>query len=70
MCEHAALTMSKLTTHIVSLFTAAYVMHWPKYMKVELQTPPSFDGRIVAYPSHKNVRDYFAWRQADSEWRL
>lgn len=30
--------------------------------------PPSFDGRVVCYPSEKEVRDYFAWRQVDSAW--
>lgn len=32
-----------------------------------LRYPPSFDGRIVLYPSEKIVRDYFSWRQADSK---
>ncbi|CAB4384233.1 unnamed protein product [Rhizophagus irregularis] len=27
--------------------------------------PPSFDGRIVQYPSDNNLRDYLSWRQAD-----
>ena len=30
-----------------------------------MKYPPSFDGRAVLYPDAKNVRDYFAWRQAD-----
>jgi len=34
---------------------------------VSLRYPPSFDGRIVLYPTEKVVRDYFSWRQADSE---
>jgi len=33
-----------------------------------LKYPPSFDGRIVLYPTEKIVRDYFSWRQADSEY--
>ncbi|WFD32946.1 tRNA(His) guanylyltransferase [Malassezia sp. CBS 17886] len=57
---------SKLVSHIVSLFTSAYVFQWPQYMKAPLQTPPSFDGRLVMYPSSQAVRDYFAWRQADT----
>ena len=32
-----------------------------------MKYPPSFDGRIVLYPAEKAVRDYFSWRQADSE---
>jgi tRNA(His) 5'-end guanylyltransferase len=31
-----------------------------------MRYPPSFDGRIVLYPSEREVRDYFSWRQADS----
>lgn len=58
---------SKLITHIVSLFTAAYVINWPKYMDRPLNATPSFDGRAVIYPGAKEIRDYFAWRQADSE---
>ena len=53
-------------THVTSLFTAAYVLHWQRMMNRELQTLPSFDGRVVAFPSETEVRDYFAWRQADS----
>ncbi|KAL6713868.1 tRNA-His guanylyltransferase [Lecanora helva] len=26
---------------------------------------PSFDGRVVLYPSSANLRDYMSWRQAD-----
>lgn len=60
---------SKLVTHIVSLFTSAYVFYWPHYFpQKSLQYPPSFDGRLVVYPTEKEVRDYFAWRQVDSEW--
>lgn len=57
---------SKLVTHIVSLFTSAYVFNWSKYMSDQLQYPPSFDGRLVVYPSQKEVKDYFAWRQVDT----
>lgn len=28
--------------------------------------PPTFDGRVVCYPTEREVRDYFAWRQVDS----
>jgi tRNA(His) guanylyltransferase len=57
----------KLTTSIVSTFTAAYVFNWPRLMGAErpLQHLPSFDGRVVCYPSDKNIRDYLSWRQAD-----
>ena len=53
-------------THIVSLFTSAYVFHWSQYMSAPLGEPPSFDGRLVVYPGTQEIRDYFAWRQADT----
>jgi len=53
-------------THIVSLFTSAYVFHWGQYMSVPLEEPPSFDGRLIVYPGTQEIRDYFAWRQADT----
>ena len=60
---------SKLVTHVVSLFTSAYLFFWASYFPdKKVQYPPSFDGRLVVYPGEKEVRDYFAWRQADSEW--
>lgn len=54
-----------------------YVFYWPQFMKTPLQYPPSFDGRIVIYPSLQvlffffsywlqNIRDYISWRQADT----
>ncbi|TFY62927.1 hypothetical protein EVG20_g6527 [Dentipellis fragilis] len=61
---------AKIVTTLTSYFTASYVLHWPEYFPdTPLRYPPSFDGRIVLYPSEKEVRDYFAWRQADSEHR-
>lgn len=58
---------SKITTHIVSLFTSAYVWNWNTYFPNRpLQVPPSFDGRMVVYPNEAVVRDYFSWRQADT----
>ncbi|KDR78671.1 hypothetical protein GALMADRAFT_244160 [Galerina marginata CBS 339.88] len=58
---------SKIVSTLTSLFTSSYVFHWPEYFPtIPLQYPPSFDGRIVLYPTEKNIRDYFAWRQADT----
>jgi len=57
---------SKLLSLVVSLFTSHYVFHWPKFFSdQELLYPPSFDSRIVLYPTEKNLKDYFAWRQVD-----
>ena len=58
---------SKITTHIVSLFTSAYVFNWNRFFpEQQLLQPPSFDGRMVVYPNERVVRDYFSWRQADT----
>ena len=53
-------------TTVVSYFTSCYVFHWTKFFPNNpLQYPPTFDGRVILYPSEKNVRDYLSWRQAD-----
>ncbi|PPQ63238.1 hypothetical protein CVT24_005698 [Panaeolus cyanescens] len=58
---------SKIVSTLTSLFTSCYVFYWPQYFPdTPLQYPPSFDGRIVLYPTEQLVRDYFAWRQADT----
>ena len=58
---------SKIVSTLTSLFTSSYVFHWSLYFPdTPLIYPPSFDGRIVLYPGTKEVKDYFAWRQADS----
>lgn len=58
---------SKILSTIVSLFSAAYAAFWPKFMDgMELKVVPSFDGRVVLYPTTKHLRDYLAWRQADT----
>src|SRR4051812_47218014 len=57
---------SKLQTIFVSKFTACYVFYWKEFFPtLQLQYPPSFDGRCVAYPSRETMRDYLNWRQAD-----
>lgn len=57
---------SKLSSVVVSHFSSAYVFHWKDFFKDEpLQYPPAFDGRVVLYPSDKNLRDYLSWRQVD-----
>jgi len=56
----------KIVSCVVSRFTSAYMFYWKSiFSTVELKTPPSFDARIVLYPSYINLRDYFSWRQAD-----
>ncbi|KAF8556534.1 tRNAHis guanylyltransferase [Imleria badia] len=58
---------SKILSTLTSYFTSCYVFHWPRYFpETPLRYPPSFDGRIVLYPDERAIRDYFAWRQADT----
>lgn len=58
---------SKILTCINSLFTSSYVFHWPDFFENQkLLYPPSFDARVVLYPSDENMRDYLGWRQADT----
>lgn len=65
-CYSADIIISKLTTTIVSTFSAYYTYLWPKYFDDPLTPPlPSFDGRAVCYPSDCNLRDYMSWRQVD-----
>ena len=57
---------SKILSLIVSKFTASYVFFWNHYFKdTILQYAPSFDARIVLYPTIQEIKDYLAWRQAD-----
>uniref|UniRef100_A0A1A9X5H0 tRNA(His) guanylyltransferase n=1 Tax=Glossina brevipalpis TaxID=37001 RepID=A0A1A9X5H0_9MUSC len=57
---------SKLLSYVTSLFTSCYVLYWSQWMgDKKLAYPPSFDGRVVLYPSDQNLRDYLSWRQAD-----
>lgn len=56
---------SKISSCINSLFSASYVFYWKHYFEDALRYPPSFDSRIILYPSDQNLRDYLSWRQAD-----
>ena len=51
---------------MVSAFTSSYVYNWGKCFKdTELKYPPTFDGRVILYPTLTNLKDYFSWRQVD-----
>ena len=58
---------SKIQSNVNSLFTSAYVFYWNRWFGPEdkLKYPPSFDARVVLYPSIENLKDYLSWRQAD-----
>lgn len=62
---------SKLMTHVVSQFSSSYVFYWKEFFGDQpLLYPPGFDGRVVLYPSNRNLRDYLSWRQADCKYVL
>ncbi|KAH8739589.1 hypothetical protein FG386_001146 [Cryptosporidium ryanae] len=56
----------KILTHVVSLFTSTFVMFWSNYFPgKKLKYPPTFDGRVVVYPTDEDIRAYLSWRQVD-----
>ncbi|KAJ7629643.1 Thg1 C terminal domain-containing protein [Mycena polygramma] len=58
---------SKIVSTLTSQFTSSYVFRWASYFPDRaLKYPPSFDGRLVLYPSAREIRDYFSWRQTDT----
>lgn len=65
------LLSSKILTTVVSTFTSYYTHLWARFFpEISLSPPmPSFDGRVVTYPSLQNVRDYMSWRQVDCKTR-
>ncbi|KAL8945298.1 MAG: hypothetical protein Q9211_000174 [Gyalolechia sp. 1 TL-2023] len=58
---------SKILTTVVSTFTSYYVHLWSAHFPDQSLSPPmpSFDGRVVQYPSVRNLRDYLSWRQCN-----
>nr|CAH8849294.1 unnamed protein product [Trichobilharzia regenti] len=57
---------SKISSTVVSLFSSSYVFEWPNFFPDSpLLYPPSFDSRVILYPSNKTLRDYLSWRQVD-----
>ncbi|XP_034252335.1 probable tRNA(His) guanylyltransferase [Thrips palmi] len=57
---------AKILTNVNSLFASSFVYFWKDYFaNVRLMYPPTFDGRVVIYPTDANLRDYLSWRQAD-----
>lgn len=57
---------SKIVSNVNSLFTSSFVFYWDRWFGSEkLKYPPSFDARMVLYPSEENLKDYLSWRQAD-----
>lgn len=58
--------ISKLSSIVASTFAVNYSFHWSHFFpQTSLKYPPSFDGRVVQYPTVEVLRDYLNWRQAD-----
>lgn len=62
----------KILSTVLSLFSTSYVFFWDKYFANEdpalsekLKKVPSFDARVVLYPSLEDVQAYLSWRQVD-----
>lgn len=56
----------KIISTVCSVFTSHYVFNWNNHFpEQQLLYPPSFDGRVVLYPTVRDVKNYFSWRQAD-----
>lgn len=56
----------KILTHVVSLFTSSFIFYWDNYFPdKELLYPPTFDGRIIMYPTNEDIKAYLSWRQVD-----
>ena len=52
---------------VTSCFTGSYVRFWGDFFPdTQLQWTPMFDGRAICYPTDAILRDYLAWRQADT----
>ena len=51
---------------VLSLFTSAFVYNFSEYFDdPKPKRIPSFDGRIVLYPSFEDLKAYLSWRQVD-----
>ncbi|UYV81142.1 THG1L [Cordylochernes scorpioides] len=56
---------SKIMTYVCSLFSSSFVYYWNNFFEYPLKSIPSFDAKIILYPTNKKLRDYMSWRQAD-----
>ena len=58
---------AKFVSTFASCFASSFVFLWPQHFPDQpLQELPTFDARCICLPSDENVRDYLAWRQADT----
>jgi tRNA(His) guanylyltransferase len=56
----------KILSCVLSLFSTSYMFYWSRYFPdISLKRIPSFDARIVLYPSLEDLQSYLSWRQCD-----
>lgn len=66
-CDLWSRREAKLVSSFSSFFASSFVFLWPKFFQDQpLKEIPSFDARVVLFPSNQNLRDYLSWRQADT----
>ena len=61
-CQLFERRREKIVSTVVSMFTAAYVSGFQTIYGKPLKELPSFDARLVAYPTLQLLADYFSWR--------
>ena len=65
-CDLYKRRSAKIMSNVNSLFSSAYCCNWSKWFPDRtLKYPPSFDARVILYPTDDNLKDYLSWRQAD-----
>jgi tRNA(His) guanylyltransferase len=53
----------KILSCVLSLFSSSYMFHFKTHFPdINLQKIPSFDARIVLYPSIEDLKAYLSWR--------
>lgn len=56
----------KLTSLVVSCFTAGFHYYWTSFFGDQpMEYPATFDARLVCYPTDRTLVDYCSWRQVD-----
>ena len=52
----------KILSCVLSLFSSAYTYKFDEFFGSKPLKIPSFDGRIVLYPSLEDIKAYLSWR--------
>ena len=52
----------KIMSCVLSLFTATYCLKFFEIFGMQPKKTPSFDARVVLYPTFEDIRAYISWR--------